>query len=217
MPLTMVIFSFLKMISAAAGGTVVNYSDRFTLTGMTGTFQPNVAAGIKSTTGTGGPATENNVKDSAKNGDGAGGQGTPYSLQTGLTKYAPMQRKPGTKITLKTASMQYPTSAFVLAKSPLPVPSQVTTITASVTYSVASIENPVCPQSPTRRLASLPSKNELTVARPLLHLHQRTTCKNSSIGGGIEYRLQSCCLFAYLCCASANHVLDVILKFILSI
>lgn len=133
------------MISAAAGGTVTNYSDRFTLTGMTGTFPPNVEAAIKSNTGTGGPATENNVKDSANNANGAaGGQGTPYSLQTGLTKYAPMQRKPGTKITLKSASMQYPTSAYVIAKSPLPVPSQVTTITASVTYSVSSIENPVC-------------------------------------------------------------------------
>jgi len=133
------------MISTANGGTVINYSDRFTLSGMTGTFPPNVKDDISKATGTKGPDTVNNVKDGANNANaGGGGGGTPYSLQTGLTKYAPMQRKPGTKITMKTASMQYPTSAFNIAKTALPTPSQVTTLTQSVTYSAQSIENPVC-------------------------------------------------------------------------
>ncbi len=134
--------SFLKMISAAAGGTVVNYSDRFTLTGMSGTFPPTVETAIKGISGTGGPPTENNVNNNANPAAG-GGNNQPYSLQTGLTKYAPMQRKPGTKITVKTASMQYPTSAVPIAKTALPIPKQVTTMTASATYAVSSMENTV--------------------------------------------------------------------------
>ena len=137
--------SFLKIISAATGGTVINYSDRFTLSGMTGTFPPNVQAGIKDITGTSGPATENNVVDNADAAAGAGGGnfGQAYSLQTGLTKYAPMQKKPGTKITAKTPSMQYPTSSFKLATTILPTPKQVTTVTQSAPHSASSIENPV--------------------------------------------------------------------------
>ncbi|KAL9131115.1 MAG: hypothetical protein Q9217_000877 [Psora testacea] len=138
--------SFLKMISTAPGGTVINYSDRFTLTGMTGTFPPNVETGIKEITGTSGPKTENNVDDNA---DGAsGGSEVPYSMQTGPTRYAPMQVKPGTKITAKSPTMPYPTSSAELAKTFLPPPKQVTTITMSVTYAASSIENMASPAPP---------------------------------------------------------------------
>lgn len=133
------------MISAATGGTVINYSSRFTLTGMTGTFPPNVEAGIKAVVGTGGPATQNNInKNPAAGAGGAAGFSVPYTLQTGLTKYAPMQGKPGTKITAGKASAMYPTSSVVLANTFLPTPVQVTTITQSGTYALAeSIENTV--------------------------------------------------------------------------
>ena len=136
------------MISSATGGTVINYSDRFSLSGMTGTFPANVQTGLKGVTGTGGPATENNIDKNAA-APAAGGQaGGPYAVtytaQTGLTKYAPMQGKPGTKITAKSPKPQYPTSAFKLAKTFLPTPSQVTTNTVSATYSVSSKENQVC-------------------------------------------------------------------------
>ena len=53
------------MISTATGGTVVNYSDRFSLSGMTGVFPANVQAGLKTVTGTSGPKTENNVDKNA--------------------------------------------------------------------------------------------------------------------------------------------------------
>lgn len=142
----MTVDSFLKMISAATGGTVINYSSRFTLSGMTGTFPPAVEAGIKDITGTGGPAAQNNVNNNANAGaaGAAGGFSVPYTLQTGLTKYAPMQGKPGTKITAKQASAQFPTSSVDLAKTFLPTPVQVTTVTQSGTYALAaSIENTV--------------------------------------------------------------------------
>ena len=138
----------MKMISSAPGGTVINYSDRFTLSGMTGTFPKYVETGIQGITGTNGPATENNINNAAANpATGATGGGpfaVTYTAQTGLTKYAPMQQKPGTKITAKSASPAYPTSSVNIAQSILPTPSQVTTITVSATYSVSSHENTVC-------------------------------------------------------------------------
>ncbi|KAG8531516.1 uncharacterized protein KY384_003145 [Bacidia gigantensis] len=139
--------SFLKMISAATGGVVINYSDRFTLSGMSGTFPPNVQQAVKSVTDTKGPETQNQIQDGANNAAAGnnGLYGTPYSLQTGATKYAPMQKKPGTKITAKNPTMQYPTSSAKIAKTALPPPKQLTTMTQSVTYSAVSRENTASP------------------------------------------------------------------------
>ena len=139
--------SFLKMISVSSeGGQVINYSDRFTLTGMTGTFPANVIAGISAVGGsTAGPPTQNNVNNAAPAAGGAaGGEFTvPYQLQTGLTKYAPMQPVPPTKITVKKFTPLHPTSAYTIAKTFMPNPSIVTTLTASQTFSVSSMENTV--------------------------------------------------------------------------
>lgn len=154
---------------------------------MTGTFPPNVQAGIKDISGTDGPKPENNIVD-AKDNPAAGANGAtdaPYSMQTGLTKFAPMQRKPGTKITLKSASAQYPTTPYTIAKTALPTPKQVTTITASPTYTVASMENTVS-------LADIPRKvidrahfrgNRLQRYRVQLKVEQ---CRSSSLDGGTE-------------------------------
>lgn len=135
------------MISAATGGTVINYSDRFSLSGMTGTFPPNVQAGVAGITGTDGPVAENNVNNNAQAAPTAGANGpyaVTYTAQQGLTKYAPMQGKPGTKITANKPTPRYPTSSIQFAQTFLPTPSQVTTITLSATYSASSMENQVC-------------------------------------------------------------------------
>lgn len=128
---------------------MVNYSDRFSLSGMTGTFPPDVQAGIKDIKGTSGPKTENSIDTNAAAVPAAGKGGGPYAVtytaQTGLTKYAPMQGKPGTKITAKNPTPQYPTSSVNIAKTILPTPSQVTTMTVSATYSASSRENTVSP------------------------------------------------------------------------
>ena len=131
------------MISTTTGGVVINYSDRFSISGMAGTFPPNVETGIKAVKDTSGPDTDNQVADPKAGGAGAGGDAAPYSMQTGPTKYAPMQKKPGTKISGNNAKPVYPTSSAQIAKSPLPPPKQLTTITASVTYSANSQENQV--------------------------------------------------------------------------
>lgn len=133
---------FIKMISAAPGGTVINYSGRFSISGMTGTFPDAVKTGLKSVDGTKGPATENNVVQ-GQNPPAAGDTAVPYSMQTGSIRYAPMQKQPPTKITAKDPKPLYPTSAVQFAVTFLPNPVQKTTMTASVTYSHESRENTV--------------------------------------------------------------------------
>ena len=148
-------YSFLKIISAPSSGTgqVINYSKRFTISGMTGVWptpaiQQAYLAAAGSTDSV--PATQNTV--TLGNPAGAGGApgadgpfGVSYQFQTtGLTKYAPMQPKPGTKITATNTAPLFAPSPFTVATTFLPVPSQVTTITQAVTYSVSSRENTVC-------------------------------------------------------------------------
>lgn len=140
-------FSFLKMISAGTGGTVTNYSNRFSLSGMTGTFPATVTNGLSGLSGTGGPATENSFGAAGANAAGGGavasGATVPYTLQTGAIRYAPMQGKPGTTITAKSATPQYPTSSVSIAATWLPTPLAVTTQTVSATYSTSSHANTV--------------------------------------------------------------------------
>ncbi len=52
----------LEMISnAASGGTVINYSQRFSIISMTGAFPPKALAGLKTISGIEGPPSENYV------------------------------------------------------------------------------------------------------------------------------------------------------------
>lgn len=133
------------MISvAAAGGTVINYSDRFSLSGMTGVFPASITTALANIKGTSGPPTQNQVAGAGAGAAGPAGPYTlPYTLQTGLTRYAPMAPLPPTKITKKNPSPQYPTSAVTFAKTFLPTPSIVTTLTQSQTASAASRVNTV--------------------------------------------------------------------------
>ena len=137
------------MISAATvGGQVINYSSRFTIQGMTGAWTSTAAqADFKTVSGTGGPSTQNQVSNNPAGGAGAGAAGgsytIPYQMQTGLTRYAPMQLIPGSKITAKVTGPQFSSSAIQFAKAFLPTPSEVTTMSASATFSVSSIENTV--------------------------------------------------------------------------
>lgn len=135
-------------MSSTAGGTVTNYSPRFSLTGMTGSFPPSVAAGINKVKGTTSPPTENNVADNA----GAGAPDPlapsesfkiPFPSQSGPIMYAPMQRRPGTKITAQKVSPAFPTSSVQIAATYLPPPMQVTTHTLTMTFSTSSRANAV--------------------------------------------------------------------------
>lgn len=157
------------MISIAKdGGTITTYSHRFSLTGMIGSFAPAIERAALNVHGTSGPGLQNNIvsdvdhqhKIKARAAQGAvpaggaaaaapaaGGQAASvaidYTAQTGLTKYAPMQGHPGTKITKQSASPRYPTSSVSFYKTFAPTPHQVTTQTLTNTYSTSSRENPV--------------------------------------------------------------------------
>ena len=142
---------YLKMISTAKeGGTVTNYSNRFSITGMTGTNPATVPSTI---TGTAGPDTVNAVANgaaaAAANPAAADGglYDVAYADQTGLTKYAPMQGIPPTKITAKNFSPKYPTSSVSIATTWLPKPTVQTTMTQTQTFSVSSMENTAAPQA----------------------------------------------------------------------
>nr|POE87778.1 cell wall synthesis protein kre9 [Quercus suber] len=144
---------YFQMISVATdGGTMTTYSDRFSLTGMTGVTGAAYVTGASTVTATTGPAPVNAVANNAaaagtSTGPEAGNFAIPYNSQTGLIKYAPMQSLPPTKITAKTYTPLFPTSAVTIATTWL-LPASVTlTVTDPVTYSVSSMENTASPQS----------------------------------------------------------------------
>jgi len=137
--------SFLKMVSSGADTSVINYSKRFTLTQMTGTFSSRVKTGILSVSDTDGPAIKEDDGREELRKRQKDMFTVPYEDQlTGLTRYAPMAKQPGTTITAKTPKPQYPTSSYVVATTFLPKPTIVTTLTAPQTFSTSSIENTVC-------------------------------------------------------------------------
>lgn len=140
---------FLKMVAVAkAGGQLITYSNRFSYSGMTGAFPASIKTGLADISGTDGPATEDKTVDPAKPGNAnpaAGDYGVAYTMQTGPTRYAPMQPIPPTKITAKNTKPLYPTSSVSIATTKLPIPKIQTTLTQSQTYSVSSRENTVAP------------------------------------------------------------------------
>ncbi|KAI1006184.1 hypothetical protein K3495_g2038 [Podosphaera aphanis] len=141
---------FIGLVSTAtAGGTVTSFSDRFTMIGMTGTFSAAVTTDLAKVTSSHGPKAINNVAAAANQAaDGEDGPwATPYTLQTGLTKYAPMQPIPPTAITATNTKPLWPTSSVDIAKTYLPIPSQVTTLTQSQTFSAESHANTAAPAS----------------------------------------------------------------------
>lgn len=123
---------------------MTNYSPRFSLEGMTQKFPANVLAGIKKA-GTASPITENNIVDAGAGPNApSGSYAIPFLSQSGPIFYAPMQGRPGTKITAITASPKYPTSSVQIATTYLPTPKQTTTMTLSMTFSTDSHAHTVC-------------------------------------------------------------------------
>lgn len=138
---------FLKMIAVGkTGGQLVTFSPRFTISGMTGNFVANIDAAAK-TVGdkTDGPPTTDGTTNPVAN-PADGDFGIAYTMQTGATRYAPMQPVPPTKITQKKPTPAYPTSAIqTIATTFLPIPKQRTTMTKVQTFSVSSRENTAAP------------------------------------------------------------------------
>lgn len=118
---------------------------------MTGQFSAAVKAGLADISGTAGPAAVNNVQNPpAAAAPGAGGGSAsvgdpvyqqPYTMQTGIVRYAPMPAKAPSKITAKGDARQFPTSDYTIwSRSGMPTPDATQTYTEMYTYSVSSVE-----------------------------------------------------------------------------
>ena len=131
------------MISVGkTGGTIQNFSGRFSLDGMNGAFPLNILNGLKKVSGTKGPSTVDQIID-AEGGEVAGDFGEPYNKQGGLTKYAPMQPVPETKMKKGDHTPLNPTSSVPIATTFLPPAKIETTITKEQTFDKRTETNTV--------------------------------------------------------------------------
>ncbi|KXS96691.1 hypothetical protein AC578_9433 [Pseudocercospora eumusae] len=152
---------YIKMMAVAKeGGQMTYFSNRFNIPTMTGTTPAAYAQGAAGVSGTSDvPETIDAVSNDAAGGAAAtpgdaGAYTIPPGLQTGLTKYAPMQSVPPTKITMKKFTPIYPTSPYTIATTFLPPAKQVTTVTQPQTFSTSSMENTAAAQpNPTDDMA----------------------------------------------------------------
>jgi hypothetical protein len=183
--------SFFGMTSEGSTDiSVINYSDRFSLTGMTGSFDSAITSELKKVSGTDGPVSVDQVGELkhkrqaaiAVTSTAANSYEIPYTQQTGLTRYAPMVSVPGTKITATNTAPQYPTSSVSIATTYMKSATILTTLTQAQTFSVSSHANTV-------RQTWLPVLTLLltVLIRPLPSRSRRTTCPNSRLVGRIRW------------------------------
>lgn len=114
------------------GGQSLMYSDRFKLTGMTGSKKA-----------TSGGDTDPPEDQKAQPTADTTGTAIPYTKQKGPTKTAPMQSQPGTKVDLKRSkSRLWPTSAISsYYKTPKKSPNAKTTLTPGWSYTFSALTN----------------------------------------------------------------------------
>ena len=126
------------MVASGHIAPVISFSNRFSLTNMTGSFSPRVTDGIHSV------QDANGSLDGLQKRQAIGAHTIPYVLQTGPTRYAPMAKRPGSTIAPGKPTPQNPTSPYSVATTYLGSPLVETTKSASLTDSVSSVENTVC-------------------------------------------------------------------------
>ena len=138
--------SYLKIVSSKkGGGQVINYSQRFTISGMTGKW-PSPAVQQAATQAAGSvDSVPKAVDGGAPNAAGGAGDGQDYAMQSGPTRYAPMQGEPPKTITKTDTKPLFPISGFQVAVTYLPTPEAQTTVTASRTAQHETRENQATP------------------------------------------------------------------------
>jgi len=119
---------------------------------MTGTFGTDILAGLASVSGTSGPQKINTFTAqailAARATATAGGQfDTPFNLQTGDIRYAPMPIIPGTAITATNTVPLYATSSYSLATTYLGSPTIISTQSQAQTAVFSSHANTVINQT----------------------------------------------------------------------
>jgi hypothetical protein len=127
------------MVASGPETFAINYSSRFTLSDMTGSFPPHLVDEIRSLSDHDGSA----VKEDLRKRVVQAAYTVPYPLQNGLTKYAPMAKEPGSTIPAKAPVPQFSASLYTIATTWLPRATVQATLSASATHSVVSVENTV--------------------------------------------------------------------------
>lgn len=130
---------YIQIYSKTSNGFTIHYTNRFELIGMVGSYKPTI--GLINTP----PEAQTSL---ANEGGFSKSFALPYSLQTGATKYAPMQTQPSTKVTKNKNSWtrQYPTSSVSYYNTiKTGALSQVSTITPGWSYTISSAVNYASP------------------------------------------------------------------------
>ncbi|RHZ58465.1 putative beta-1,6-glucan biosynthesis protein (Knh1) [Aspergillus thermomutatus] len=132
---------FLKMVASGPEAFAINFSNRFTLSNMTGSFPPHLVDEIRSLSDPDGSAVKKDLRKRVVE----AAYTVPYALQSGPTRYAPMAKKPGSTIPTKAPSPQFSASLYTIATTWLPPATVQATLSATATYSVVSVENTASP------------------------------------------------------------------------
>lgn len=133
-------YYFIQVYAQYSDGYSIHYSDRFKLTGMTGSASSFTFAASLFSISTGDVASPQTDITSDGSIDSASFT-IPYTLQTGRTRYAPMQTQPGSKVTHTMYSTRMSPSSYTPYTSNSPSPNVYSTITPGWSYSVTSLIN----------------------------------------------------------------------------
>lgn len=132
---------YIQVTAVTGDGYTIHYTNRFTLEGMTGAQQASGKGAspdaVNSATGDAGATTALTINSKSFS--------ITYTLQTGKTRFAPMQMQPGSKVTATTWSRRFPTSAVTYYTTKLKTPVVLSTITPGWSYTVESLINYATP------------------------------------------------------------------------
>lgn len=132
---------FFQVFAKFADGYTIHYTPRFTLSGMSGSANTFTSFAGSYFTQTGPqPTAQIDVGGDATTINSASFT-VPYTLQTGKTRFAPMQTQPGSTVTHTMFSTRYQTSAYTPYSTIRPSPAVYSTITPGWSYAVTSVIN----------------------------------------------------------------------------
>lgn len=137
-------YYFIQVYAQYSDGYSIHYTNRFELTGMSGSADSFTFAASMFSISTGDKASPQTdiTSDGSVN---SASFSISYTAQTGRTRYAPMQLQPGSVVTYSMYSRRLATSAYTPYTSISPSPNVYSTITPGWSYSVTSVINTASP------------------------------------------------------------------------
>lgn len=134
-------YYYFQVYATYSDGYSIHYTDRFQLKGMSG------SSTIKATATGDSPAAQVSIEGADGGSINSKSFSITYTLQTGKTRYAPMQMQPGSTVTHSKYSTRYPTSAVTYFSTKGKSPVVYSTITPGWSYSRKSHTNLATAQS----------------------------------------------------------------------